>query len=61
MELGERRGDLQALGKDLALALKADVLGPLYHARKVAPGLDVLADTEVAGALLDEGVLGINR
>lgn len=57
LELGDRRGDLQALGKNLALALKSDVLGPLHHARKVALGLDVLADTEVAGALLEKRVL----
>jgi hypothetical protein len=39
------------------LALKSDVLGPFYHAREVALGLDVLADTEVARALLDQRVL----
>lgn len=58
LELRDGRGDLQAQVEDLALALEQDVLGPLHHARKVALGLDVLADTEVAGALLDEGVLG---
>jgi hypothetical protein len=57
LELGDRRGNLQALGEDLALALKTDVLGPLHHAREVTLGLDVLANAEVAGALLDEGVL----
>jgi len=57
LELGDSRRDLQAQVQDLALALKADVLGPSHHARKVALRLDVLANTEVAGALLDERVL----
>jgi hypothetical protein len=57
LELGDGRGDLQAKVEDLLLALKADILGPLHHARQVAAGLDVLADTEVARALLDERVL----
>ena len=57
LELSQRRRDLQAHLKDLLLALEADVLGPLDHAGDIALGLDVLADTEVAGALLDEGVL----
>lgn len=59
LELGQSRGDLQAHLKDLLLALEADVLGPLDHAGDIALGLDVLADTEVAGTLLDEGVLGL--
>lgn len=57
LELGERRGNLEAHRQDLLLALKADILGPLHHARKVAAGLDVLANAEVAGALLNERVL----
>lgn len=57
LELGDRRRDLQAHVKDLLLALEADILGPLHHARQVAVGLDVLTDTEVARALLDERVL----
>lgn len=57
LELGQRRGDLQAHLKDLLLALEADILGPLNHAGHVALGLDVLADTEVARAALDERVL----
>lgn len=58
-ELGDRRGNLQAHVEDLALALKADVLGPLDHTAHVALGLDVLADTEVAWAALEERVLGL--
>lgn len=57
LELSDRRWDLEAHVQDLALTLQADVLGPAHHARKVAPGLDVLADTEVAGTLLDKRVL----
>ena len=57
-ELGDRGGNLQALVKDDLLALEANVLWPLDEARKVARGLDVLADTEVTGALLEERVLG---
>ena len=57
LELGERRGNLQAHLEDLLLALVADVLGPLDHAGHVALGLDVLADAEVAGLALDERVL----
>jgi len=58
-ELGNGRGNLQAHVEDLALTLQADILGPAHHARKVATGLDVLADTEVTGTSLDERVLGI--
>ena len=57
LELGQRRGDLQAHVQNLLLALKTDILGPLDEAGQVALGLDVLADTEVAGTLLDERVL----
>lgn len=57
LELGDRWGDLEAEVQDLALALEADILGPSHHARKVALGLDVLANTEVTGALLNERVL----
>lgn len=57
LELGDRWGHLQAHVKDLLLALETDILGPLHHAREVALGLDVLADTEVARPLLDQRVL----
>jgi hypothetical protein len=57
LELGNRRGDLQAEVEDLLLALKTDVRGPPDHAAEVALGLDVLADAIVLGALLDERVL----
>jgi hypothetical protein len=58
LELGNRGGNLQAEVEDLLLALKADVLGPLNEAAEVALGLDVLANAKVAGALLDQRVLG---
>jgi hypothetical protein len=57
LELGNRRGDLQTEVEDLLLALETDVCGPSDHARDVALGLDILADTEVLGALLNERVL----
>ena len=42
-ELGDGRGDLEALVEDDLLALEADILGPLDEAGQVALGLDVLA------------------
>lgn len=59
LELGDCGGDLQPHVEDLLLALKTDILRPLHHARKVALGLDVLADTEVARPSLEERVLQI--
>lgn len=56
-ELGDRRGDLEAHVQDLLLALKTDVFGPLDEAGEVALGLDILADTEVTAARLEERVL----
>jgi len=60
LELSDGRRNLQAEVQDLLLALETDILGPLDEATEVALGLDVLANTEVAGAALDEGVLMIN-
>lgn len=57
LELGNCRGNLQPHVEDLLLALETDILGPPHHAGEVPLGLDVLADTEVAGTLLDERVL----
>jgi hypothetical protein len=57
LELSNSGGHLQAEVQDLLLALKTDILGPLDEAGEVALGLDVLANTEVAGAALDERVL----
>jgi hypothetical protein len=57
LELSDGRRDLQPEVEDLLLALETDVCGPSHHARQVALGLDVLTDTEVLGALLEEGVL----
>lgn len=57
LELSDRRRNLQAHVQNLLLALEADIFGPLHETRQVALGLDVLADTEVTGTLLDERVL----
>ena len=57
LELGDRWRHLEAHVQDLLLALQAHILGPLDEAREVALGLDVLADTEVAGAPLGQRVL----
>ena len=57
LELGDRRRDLQAHVQDLALALQTDVGGPFDEAGQVATGLDVLANTEVLRAALNERVL----
>jgi hypothetical protein len=57
LELGDRRGDLEAHVQDLLLALETDVGGPPDHAADIALGLDVLTDAIVAGPLLDERVL----
>jgi len=57
LELGDRGWDLEAEVQDLLLALQADIFGPLDHTGEVATRLDVLADTIVAGALLDKRVL----
>jgi hypothetical protein len=59
LELGNRRWYLQAHVEDLLLALKTNVCGPSDHAGDIALGLDVLTDTEVLGALLDERVLAL--
>ena len=61
LELGDRRRDLQAHVQDLALALQTDVGGPFDEAGQVATGLDVLANTEVLRAALNERVLRIVR
>ena len=59
LELSNGRRDLETEVQDLLLALKTDILGPLDETAEVALGLDVLANAEVAGALLDERVLFI--
>jgi len=57
LELGDRWWDLEAHGEDLLLSLKTNILWPLHHARQVALRLDILADTIIAGTLLEERVL----
>ena len=56
-ELGDGGGHFEAKVENFLLALQAHVFGPFYHARKVAAGLDVLADAEVAGTFFNERVL----
>ena len=46
-ELGDGRGDLEALVEDNLLALKADVFRPLDEASQVGLGLDVLAFIQI--------------
>ena len=59
MELGNRGGDLESLVEDTLLALNADVLGPLHEPGEVSLWLDVTSQSEVAGVLLKERVLGV--
>jgi len=39
----------------------SDILRPFHHAGKVTSGLDILADTEVSGPLLEKRVLDFLR
>ena len=57
LELGDGRGNLEALVEDDLLALEADVFGPLDEPGEVGRGLDGLADSKVLGLLLEERVL----
>lgn len=57
LELSDGRWDFETHVEDLALPLESNVFGPFHHAREVALWLDVLTDSEVAGALLEERVL----
>lgn len=56
LELIDRGRDLQTGLQHGLLTLKADVFGPFDETAQVALGLDVLADAEVTGTLLEEGV-----
>ena len=60
VELSDRGWDLEAHRQDLALALQANIFGPLHRAREVAPGLHILSDAEVARPPLDQRVLGLS-
>lgn len=57
LELSDGGRNLEAEVQDLLLALKTDILGPLHETGEVTTGLDILADTEVARALLEQRVL----
>ena len=55
-ELVDGRRNLETLLKDGLLPLEDDVLGPSDESGQVALGLDVLADSEILGPLLEERV-----
>jgi len=59
-ELSNGWGNLEALHKDGLLSLNADILGPLDETGEVSDWLDVTANSEVLGRLLEEGVLAIS-
>jgi len=56
-ELVDSGGDLETLVQDAALALHPHVLGHLNHAAEVPLGLHIVANAEVLGGTLEEGVL----
>ena len=56
VELVDWGRDLEPGLENSLLPLEADVLGPLDEAAEVPLGLDVLANAEVAGSLLEQGV-----
>jgi hypothetical protein len=55
-ELGNCRGDLYSAQEDSFLSLENDVFGPLDEPGEVASGQNVVADSEVARAFLEERV-----
>ncbi len=59
-ELVDGWWDLESLHKDALLSLDADVLWPFDEAGQVTGGLNVTADTEVLGGLLEERALRVN-
>jgi len=56
-ELGNAWWDLESLHEDSLLSLDSDVLRPSDESGEVSLGLDVATNSEVLGALLEEGVL----
>jgi len=59
LELGNAWRDLQTLHKDSLLPLNTDVLGPPDEAGEVSLGLDVSANSEVVGVLLEQRFFGL--
>jgi len=57
LELSNCWWDLQALHENSLLSLNSDVLGPLDETGEVSLGLDVTSNSEVAGVLLEQGLL----
>tara|TARA_B100000787_G_C16007996_1_gene213035 strand:+ start:197 stop:526 length:330 start_codon:yes stop_codon:yes gene_type:complete len=56
-KLGNAWGDLESLHEDSLLSLDSDVFGPFDESGEISLGLDVASNSEVSGALLEEGVL----
>ena len=59
-ELVERRGDLQTLLQDAALALDAHNLGPLDEAVEILLGRERAADAKLLRPLLEQRVRHLN-
>ena len=59
LELGNGWGNLKTLHKNSLLSLDTDVARPLDHTGKIALGLDITSNTEVAGALLEKRVFAV--
>lgn len=58
-ELIESRRDLDALQKNLSLALHLDILGPLNVASEVTLGGDGVANAKVSGLGVEERKIGV--
>ena len=57
-EGGDGRGHLETVKQDFLLSLEEDVLGPFDNSGEVSLGSHGVADLEVSGVRLEEGVLG---
>jgi len=58
-ELVDDGRDFEALEEHALLPLELNVPGPADKAGQIALGLDIATNTEVAGALLEEDLLGL--
>jgi hypothetical protein len=59
-ELVDGGRNLETLEKNTLLSLDTDVLGPFDETGEVSDWLDITANSEVLGRLLEEGVLAIS-
>jgi hypothetical protein len=57
LELSNCRWNFQSHVEDLALTLESDIFWPSDHTREVAPRLNILANSEVAGTLFGKTIL----